>query len=142
MSNRIVLTKDQILSAKDLVDMEWVDTPEWMGKGSGVYVKQMTAKEKDQYEINLTKEVESGLRKADLSNMRAKLCAQTICHEDGTLIFDPTDSNDLDILGSKSVIVIDRVFAVARKLNSVSDEDLEEMEKNLKEIQTEDLSGD
>jgi hypothetical protein len=39
-------------------------------------------------------------------------------------------AGDLEILGSKSAAALDRIFTVSRKLSGLTEEDIEELEKN------------
>jgi hypothetical protein len=65
--------------------------------------------------------------KANLANIRARLCAMAMVSDDGERIF--TDA-DMKALGKKSAKALDRVFAVAQKLNGLSAGDVEELAKN------------
>ena len=66
-------------------------------------------------------------RKVDLTNMRARLVGLTVIAETGQRLF--TD-DEVDLLGAKSGAALDRVFAVAQKLNGLSGADVEELTKN------------
>ena len=66
-------------------------------------------------------------RKVDLTNMRARLVGLTVIDEGGQRLF--TD-DEVDLLGAKSGAALDRVFAIAQKLNGLSGADVEELTKN------------
>lgn len=115
-----MLTADQILKADDLAELKKVDVPEW---GDFVYVRKMNGMERDRWELMASKAVD----KPSTANIRASLCAMTICDDKGKRLF--TD-NQISNLGSKSAVALDRVFSVAKDLNRLSDDDLDELEKN------------
>ena len=66
-------------------------------------------------------------RKVDLTNMRARLVGLTVIDDTGQRLF--TD-DEVDLLGAKSGAALDRVFAIAQKLNGLSGSDVEELSKN------------
>ncbi len=115
-----MLTAEQILKAADTCNPVKVPVPEW---GGDVYVRVMTGAERDRWEIATS----NALEKPGQANIRAGLCAAAICDESGKRLF--TD-NQAAALGGKSGVALDRVYDVARKLNKVSDGDIEELEKN------------
>lgn len=106
------LTKDQILEANDL-KTEVVDVPEW---GGTVRVRTMTGADRDAFEASLMHIQADGQRKPDLSNMRGKLVALTLVDDVGNLMFGMPD---IDRLSLKSASALDRVFAVAQRLNGL-----------------------
>ena len=115
-----VLTKDQILAADDVVK-ELVAVPEWGGE---VWVRTPTGKARDDFEGAMI----AATGKPDrYRNIRARLCAACICGDDGALLFDGQDVEDL---GGKSAAALDRVFAVAQRLAGLSAGDMEELEGN------------
>jgi hypothetical protein len=107
------LTKDQILAARDL-DQEEVEIP---SLGGSVFVRTMTAGERDRWEAAYLKEPGK--------NIRARLAAATVCDEAGQRLF--TDA-DAEALGGKSAIVLDRIFDVAARLCGLSNRDVKELE--------------
>ena len=115
-----MLTADQILKADDLGDLKKVEAPEW---GDFVYVRKMNGMERDRWELMSAKAVD----KPSQANIRASLCAMTICDDKGKRLF--TD-NQIANLGSKSSIALNRIFEVSRNHNKLSDDDIEELEKN------------
>lgn len=112
----MALTRDEILAAEDR-QVEEVSAPEW---GGIVRVQAISAMDRDRYEQRV-----SGMK--DWGGIRATLCVQCIVDDEGNRIF--TD-DDIEALSQKSGAVIDRVFEVARRLNGMTDEDIQEMEKN------------
>jgi hypothetical protein len=125
-----MLTRDKILQANDLKS-EVVNVPEWGGE---VTVRTLTGDEKDAYVMSLY-----GKGKKEIRNIRAGLLARAIVGEDGKRLF--TDA-DVLALGAKSAAAIDRVYAVASRLNAMTKEDEKQLEKNLGAIPTADSSSD
>ena len=117
-----LLSKTAILAAQDL-QTEDVEVPEW---GGAVRVRSFTGRERDAFEASMVRG-EGRDRKVDLTNMRARLVGLTVIDETGQRLF--TDE-EVDLLGAKSGAALDRVFAVAQKLNGLSGADVEELSKN------------
>jgi hypothetical protein len=117
-----LLSKTAILTAIDL-QTEDVEVPEW---GGAVRVRSFTGRERDAFEASMVRG-EGRDRKVDLTNMRARLVGLTVIDETGQRLF--TD-DEVDLLGAKSGAALDRVFAVAQKLNGLSGADVEELSKN------------
>jgi hypothetical protein len=121
------LTRAEILAKKDIVT-DIVDVPEWGGR---LRVRGLTGTERDLYEESITattKEVVKGRVKERRSmvakGVRAKLCALCIVDEGGTRIF--TDE-DIDILGDKSAVALQRVFDAAARLSGMTEQEIEAM---------------
>ena len=117
-----LLSKTAILAAQDL-QTEDVEVPEW---GGAVRVRNFTGRERDAFEASMVRG-EGRDRKVDLTNMRARLVGLTVIDETGQRLF--TD-DEVDLLGAKSGAALDRVFAIAQKLNGLSGADVEELSKN------------
>ena len=117
-----LLSKTAILCANDL-QTEDVDVPEW---GGAVRVRSFTGRERDAFEASMVRG-EGKDRKVDLTTMRARLVGLTVIDEGGQRLF--TD-DEVDLLGAKSGAALDRVFAIAQKLNGLSGADVEELTKN------------
>ncbi|MCW8886981.1 MAG: hypothetical protein OQK12_17280 [Motiliproteus sp.] len=114
-----LLSKSEILNANDS-QTETVSVPEW---GGDVLVSTMSGFARDQFEASIIGK--NGGQ--DLLNIRAKMVAATLVDESGGLMFT---EKDISKLGKKSAAALDRVFAVAQKLNRFSDSDVEELAKN------------
>ena len=117
-----LLSKTAILAAQDL-QTEDVEVPEW---GGAVRVRSFTGRERDAFEASMVRG-DGKDRKVDLTNMRARLVGLTVIDETGQRLF--TDE-EADLLGAKSGAALDRVFAVAQKLNGLSGADVDELSKN------------
>ena len=111
----MALTKEQILAADDLPKEE-VQVPEW---GGSVYVRTLGGFERDLLEAEYSAHKHK--------NLRAKLAALTICDEQGNSLFSITE---VEQLGRKSAKALDRIFTVASRLNGLSAQDVEDLEKN------------
>jgi len=119
------LTKEQILSAQDFNPVP-VKVPEW---GGTVYVRPMSAGERDRWEGDLLDRAER--RKESIAaateNLRSVFLAKCLCDEAGELLFG---ADDVKALARKNYKPIDRVYEVAQSLNGLSDADVDELEKN------------
>lgn len=112
-----LLTREQILGVDDN-QVEVVEVPEW---GGSVGVRTMTGADKDDWEAE--RQTESGF---SLDNIRASFVARTACDENGYKLFS---TDDVIELGKKSAKALDRVFQVAKRINQITDDELEEIEK-------------
>lgn len=115
-----MLSAEQIFKADDTGELVKVDVPEW---GGSVYVGILSGTDRDRWELNAADSID----KKSTANIRALLCVYAIRDDKNKRIF--TD-NQAAQLGQKSGIALDRVFAVAKRVNKISDDDIEEIEKN------------
>jgi hypothetical protein len=122
----LLLSKSQILAARDH-QVEKVDVPEW---GGFVFVRVMTAGERDQFERKFTQD--------RYGNIRAYVAAATVCDDEGNLLFEKAD---IDVLATKSGAAVDRLFDVALRINKLRKKDIDELEKNSKANPSEDSSS-
>lgn len=113
------LSAAEILAADDLV-REQVSVPEW---GGSVCIRTLTGTERDKFEASV---YASG--KASFEDLRAKLLVLCLVDANGARLFG--GDGDVKGLGAKSSCVLDRLFAVAQRLNGLSKRDLEDLEKN------------
>lgn len=116
----MTLSAEQIFKSDDQGQLEKVECPEW---GGSVFVRVMDGTSRDRWELKTSKAIED----TNSANVRASLVCFTACDESGKRIF--TD-NQIAQVGKKSAIVLDRIFAVAKRLNKLDDTDIEELEKN------------
>ena len=114
-----MLNREAILQTDDL-PRELVQVPEW---GGDVYVRTLTGTERDAFEQSMV----GKKSKMNLDNVRARFAVLTICDEAGKRLFADEDAK---VLGDKSAAALDRVFAVAQRLNGFSSEDAEDLAKN------------
>lgn len=119
---RRYLGRDAILAAPDLA-AEDLYVPEW---DAWVRVKTLTGAERDYFESSIIRR-NGKVVSQNLQNVRARLCALCIVDADGQRIFGEEDEY---ALGRKSAAALDRIFSAARRLNNLSDADVEELAKN------------
>jgi len=117
-----LLSKEQILKAEDLKS-EIVEVPEW---GGDVKVRMMTGVERDNFEASIF-DAKGKDSKINLKNLRAKLIVLTVIGDDGKKIFTEAD---IENVGEKSAKALDRVFAVAQRINGIGQKEVEELTKN------------
>jgi hypothetical protein len=108
-----MLTREQILQCDDL-PREIVKVPEWGGE---VQVRTMTGTDRDAFEASLIG------KEGRLENVRARLVSLAVCDESGDRLFGDAD---IAALGAKSAKALDRVFAVAQRLNGIGAEQVEQ----------------
>lgn len=114
------LTKDDILKRGDAKKWERVDVPEW---GGHLNVRVMTARERDNLENRF---------KSSNVGYRAYLVAMLACDDDGKDLFDAAD---IPALEEKSAAAMTRVVKVAMRINGMTEESIEDAEKNSEAIQ-------
>jgi len=114
-----LLSKAQILQANDN-KTEQIEVPEWGGE---VIVAVMSGHARDRLEASIVGK-NGG---SNLQNIRAKYVAASLVDENGDLLFS---ESDIAALGKKSAAALDRVFAVAQRLNHITDDDVEALAKN------------
>ncbi|MDH7604843.1 MAG: hypothetical protein QHH13_08095 [Melioribacter sp.] len=128
-----LLNRSQLLEREEL-QIEKVEFED----GNFVYVRQMTGHERDLFEQSLLKKNRDakgniiGYEQAT-EDFRAKLAVVTICDEKGNLILQPTDY--LLLSKSMSAKKLEKIINVAQKLNAITEEDKENILKNLEAVQ-------
>ena len=118
-----MLTKEQILGAMDTT-VEQIDVPEWDGT---VFVRTLSGTELDEFEGE-NYEVVNGQVNVNKRNVRARLLSRAICDQDGKPLFT---LKDVEALGKKSGRALNRVVAVAERINGLDKRALEDAGKNL-----------
>lgn len=114
-----ILTKAQILAANDVKRVK-LEVPEWGGE---VYISTMTGTARDEFETGVLATQRGG----KVGDARARMAAATLTDEKGNLLFT---YEDIEELGKKSQLALDRVVSASQKLNKMTNADLEEAEKN------------
>lgn len=114
-----LLNRDAILAAQDLTT-EDVDVSEW---GGSVRVRVMTGAERDSFGASLV----GPDGKPSPDGYKAKLVARCLVDEAGQRMFSDAE---VTLLEAKSAPALDRVFAVADRLNAVNAGAVEAAEKN------------
>ena len=127
-------TKGKFLSRGSLLQKEELEKVKVdLGKDEFVYVRQMTGRERDNFEQSLIKEkkdIKGNIISYDraLGDFRAKLAVVTVCDEAGKLLFLPDDYSLLS--QNMSAARLEKIVNVAQKLNAISEEDKEILVKN------------
>ena len=133
------LDKNALLSKEDLEIVE-VD----LGKDEFVHVRQMTGHERDEFEKLLVRKFKNAKGKQDyemkLEDFRAKLTVCTVCDAEGTLLLQPTDYPKLST--NMSAARLEKIINVAQRINAISEEDKEDLVKNLDADQVGNSSSD
>lgn len=112
-----ILSRDAFLAIKR-PDPVMVTLPDGV-----IYVRVMTAREREQYENTMRKKSESG--RAD--DVRAEVVQRCACDADGNLMFGV---DDLPLLSELPFTVISPIFEAATKANSMQADAVEQAEKN------------
>lgn len=109
----MTLTAEQILNASDC-PMERVHVPEWNGD---VLVRSMTCAQLDEWI-----RAQDGKSTAD-ADVKASFLVATICDDNGAPLFT---LDQVGALNEKNGSVLTRLYLKARKLNPISDDDIED----------------
>lgn len=115
-----LLTREAILAASDL-KFEEVAVPEW---GGTVRVATMSGWARDSFEQAMASARDES---KFVPNVRARIVSLAVVDEKGELIFS---ESDIEALGKKSVVALERVYNAASALNALRAEDVEALEKN------------
>lgn len=120
--------RERILFADDKPEIREVDVPQW---GFKVFVRGMTATQRDQWEAEQIKIGKNGKTEFTQENIRAGLVARCVCDADGNTVLR---KDDIPRLGQKSAAAIDLLFGVAKELSGISQKDVDELEDGLKNV--------
>ncbi len=118
----MTLTRDQILSAKDL-RVTVVEVPEW---GGAVRVRGLSARER----LDITRQITSAdgqIDRAKTLDLQITIPFLCMVDDDNQRLF--TDQADVTALGEKSTAALDRVFAEAQRLSGLSEAGLDQQKK-------------
>ena len=105
------LGRDAILKSSDL-KRECVSIPQWGGQ---VWVRELSATEYDSWEQQIF-DLRAGKMRANISNLRASLCAVAIVDEQGKSIFSTEETKTL---GMKSAKAIRLIFDTCCRLSGI-----------------------
>ena len=116
-----------------------------LGNEEYVFVREMTAHERDQFERSLMRQVRDMHGKTtgyeqSLEDFRAKLAVVTMCDENGDMILEPKDAATLS--KSMSAVKLVKIVEAAQKLNRIGEEEREEIIKNSEVGQADNSSSD
>jgi len=123
-----------ILDRKKLLQKEKLEIVQVdLGKNEFVFVRQMTGRERDQFERSLIREVKDVKGNLDyvrsLEDFRAKLAVNTLCDESGKALLLPGDVSTLS--QNMSAFRLEKIVNAAQKLNAITEADKEALVKNL-----------
>jgi len=123
-----------ILDRKKLLQKEKLEIVQVdLGKGEITFVRQMTGRERDQFERSLIREVKDVKGNLDyvrsLEDFRAKLAVNTLCDESGEALLLPNDVSTLS--QNMSAFRLEKIVNAAQKLNAITEADKEALVKNL-----------
>ena len=121
------LSRNKLLE-KQKLEITKVD----LGDGEFVYVRQMTGRERDNFEkllytINTNKKGEITTER-HLEDFRAKLVVNAVCDEKGVLLLNLDDFSVLS--QNMSAARLEKIVNAAQKLNAITEEDKEALVKN------------
>ena len=120
-----LLSREQLLT-KEKLDVTKIE----FEKGEGVYVRQMTGRERDTFEQSIISFDKKGNVERKTQDFRAKLAVCTVCDAEGDLLFKPEDAEMLSM--NISAARLEEIVKVAQKINGMSSEDVEELTKKSK----------
>ncbi len=129
-----LLTKEQILAAQDL-PTEDVDVPEW---GGSVRLRTLSGAERDRWEESRI-EQRGKSRKTNYQNITASLIALCAVDSEGKRLFSEAE---VHALGRKSAKVLGRLFDACRRLNGLSEEEVEQLAGELKNAPSDSSGSD
>lgn len=123
-----LLTREDLLT-KEKLDIVKVE----LGEGKFVFVRQMTGRERDQFEQSMLKKHRDA--KGNVlsyeqvtEDFRAKLAVCTVCDEEGKLLLRTTDIAALS--SNMSAKTLETIITKAQELNKITEEDKENLVKN------------
>jgi hypothetical protein len=123
IDKRFASNAEEILGLDDQAYDE-VYVPQW---DMWFLLRSLTGAERDAYEQSLIKG-EGKKRTMNFDNMRAKLVARCVVHQETKQPIFST--RQIGELGQKNAAALEVLFDAARKLSGLSDEDVEELEGN------------
>lgn len=123
MEVRVALSKAKILAANDVKLSDAVPVPEWGGE---VYIKTLSGTERDIFEDSYAQN--------KMKAFRARFLVLTLCDDEGDRLFA---DNEVDALGKKSSIVINRLFEKAWDHNAFTNAAVDALGKDSPSDQSE-----
>lgn len=118
------LTREAILARNNLAE-ETVDVPEWGGK---VRVRELTGAQRDAWEAAFLSP-QGDVRENFMVGARARLVALAAVDAAGERLFRDEDVQALSAMPARG---LNRVFSAASRLSGLSQNDLAELEGNLR----------
>lgn len=110
---------DDILAIEDIRAPQKLYVKAW---GRDVYLLDPTADVRDEWEVFCA------ANQGKKASWRAKLASLLLCDEQGARLF--TADADVAKLGKKRAAALHEIWQAGQKLLSISDDEIEELEKN------------
>jgi len=123
-----LLNRDGLLK-KEKLEIKKID----VGKGDHVYIRQLTGKERDDWEKDFTIKIKNDSGKVigrdqKLEGLLAKLLVRSVCDKDGNLLLKPEDHSAIS--ENMSAKRLNKIVEAAQELNGITEKDKEELVKN------------
>lgn len=134
-----LLNFDDIVASQDK-EYQDVDVPEW---GGTVRIATMSGEDRDRWELSMMQADDSSERGFKLNfdaYSRVRLVAMCLVDNNFNRIFTTTE--EMDALAKKSGKVMDLLYDVAQRVNGITDEDIDDLEKNSVSAQNGDSGSD
>ena len=134
-----LLNFDDIVASQDK-EYQDVDVPEW---GGTVRIATMSGEDRDRWELSMMQADDTSERGFKLNfdaYSRVRLVAMCLVDNNFSRIFTTTE--EMDALAKKSGKVMDLLYDVAQRVNGITDEDIDDLEKNSVSAQNGDSGSD
>jgi hypothetical protein len=118
--------RNQLLNAND-IKVQPLDIPAW---GGTYYLRVISGKAREHFEESYSQE--------KMKNFRLRFLVLTLCDEAGKPILSDAD---MDALGERSSVEINRVFDAAWKLNAFTQEAVDALGEGLQNAPSDDSSS-
>ena len=122
-----LLNFDDIVASQDK-EYQDVDVPEW---GGTVRIATMSGEDRDRWELSMMQADDSSERGFKLNfdaYSRVRLVAMCLVDDNFNRIF--VTKEQIEKLSQKSGKVMDLLYDVAQRVNGITDEDIDDLEKN------------
>lgn len=135
---KILSNVDDILAIQDR-EYEDIEVKQW---GVTVRIATMSGADRDKWELSMmqTDNSERGFKLNMQAYSRAGLIALCLVDENFNRVFD-TDEK-VKALSQKSAAVLDVLYEAAQRINGITDEDIDDLEKNSVAVQNGDSGSD
>ena len=134
-----LLNFDDIVASQDK-EYQDVDVPEW---GGTVRIATMSGEDRDRWELSMMQADDSSERGFKLNfdaYSRVRLVAMCLVDDNFNRIF--VTKEQIERLSQKSGKVMDMLYDVAQRVNGITDEDIDDLEKNSESAQNGDSGSD
>ena len=122
-----LLNFDDIVASQDK-EYQDVDVPEW---GGTVRIATMSGEDRDRWELSMMQADDNSERGFKLNfdaYSRVRLVAMCLVDDNFNRIF--VTKEQIERLSQKSGKVMDLLYDVAQRVNGITDEDIDDLEKN------------